>query len=58
MKTELKYMKKPLKPDIKHKVLDEIHKSLDRIEERYKVRIRLNIEEIKPVDKGNKIKRK
>ncbi len=46
MKTELKYMKKPLKPDIKHKVLEEIHKALDRIEGRYGVRIKLNIENI------------
>jgi hypothetical protein len=39
-------MKKPLKPDIKQKVLDEIEKAIDRIEGRYKVQIKLNIEKI------------
>lgn len=31
----------------KDKVLDEIHKQIDRIEKKYKVTIRLNIESIK-----------
>jgi hypothetical protein len=39
-------MKKPLKPDIKQKVLDEIEKAIDRIEGRYKVRIRYNVDKI------------
>ena len=31
----------------KDKILDEIHKQIDRIEKKYKVVIRLNIESIK-----------
>lgn len=37
----------------KDKILDEIHKQIDRIEKKYKVVIKHNVESIK-VDKKNK----